>query len=121
MRIKLDENLGSRRVREQLQSGGHDVATVQEQHLQGTLDDHLVEICHDEDRCLVTLDLGFADSVRYVPSAYSGIVVFRLPSRVAVTDIDGALATFLAALSGREVRGKLWIVQGRRIREHQTD
>ena len=121
MRIKLDENVGSVRVSHPLRSAGHDVATVQEQGLHGTTDDGLAEVCRREDRCLVTLDLGFADSVRYVPSTYAGIVVLRLPARVAPTDIDMAVSTLVAALSRGDARGKLWVVQGRRLREHQTD
>lgn len=121
MRIKLDENLGSRRVSDRLRSAGHDVATVQEQALHSAADDRLAKICREEDRCLVTLDLGFADSVRYVPSRYAGIVVLRLPAKVSVSDVDFAISTLVSALTRESARGKLWIVQGRRIREHQGD
>ncbi|HEX5042901.1 MAG TPA: DUF5615 family PIN-like protein [Candidatus Polarisedimenticolaceae bacterium] len=121
MRIKLDENLGSPRFCDPLRAAGHDVATVQEQGLHGEADDGLDRVCQSEDRCLVTLDLGFADSVRYVPSARPGIVVLRVPARVTFAAIDAALATFVDALTRTDVRGKLWVVQGRRVREHQTD
>ena len=121
MRIKLDENLGSRRATEPLRSAGHDVATVQDEALHAAADDRLAEVCRAEGRCLVTLDLGFANSVRYVPSKHAGIVVLRLPARVTLSDVDSAIATLVRALERADVRGKLWIVQGRRIREHQTD
>lgn len=121
MRIKLDENLGSPRVSGQLRSAGHDVATVQEQDLHGTTDDGLAEVCRREGRCLVTLDMGFANSVRYVPSSYAGIVVLRMPARVTLANVDAALATLVTALKRGDIHGRLWVVQGRRIREHQTD
>lgn len=121
MRIKLDENLGARRAVERLRSAGHDVATVTDQQLQSASDDRLAGVCRDEDRCLVTLDLGFADSLRFVPSQFRGIVVLRLPAKRTPPDLYAALDTFVAAAAGRDVNGKLWIVQGRRIREHQEE
>lgn len=121
MKIKLDENVGSPRVSEPLCAAGHDVATVQEEGLRSAADDRLAEVCRTEGRCLVTLDLGFADSVRYVPSKHAGIVVLRLPARVTLADVDFAITILVRALERADVRGKLWIVQGRRIREHQTD
>ena len=121
MRIKLDENLGARRVVDRLRSAGHDVATVPEQSLQSASDARLAEICRSEDRCLVTLDLGFADSVHFVPSRFAGIVVLRLPNNVTSPDVEAAISTLLVALDRRDVRAKLWIVQGQRIREHQEE
>jgi predicted nuclease of predicted toxin-antitoxin system len=121
LRIKLDENLGAHRAVERLRSAGHDVATVPDQRLQAASDVRLAEVCRAEDRCLLTLDLGFSDSVRFVPSRFGGIVVLRLPSKRTPTDLYAALDTFVTAVEGRDVRGKLWIVQGRRIREHQEE
>jgi predicted nuclease of predicted toxin-antitoxin system len=121
LRIKLDENLGARRAVERIRSAGHDVATVIDQQLQSASDDRLAVVCRDEDRCLVTLDLGFADSLRFVPSRFRGIVVLRLPAKRTRADLDAALDAFVTAVEGRDVMGKLWIVQGRRIREHQEE
>ncbi len=107
MRIKLDENLGARRAVERLRSAGHDVATVTDQQLESASDDRLAEVCRDEDRCLVTLDLGFADSVRFVPSRFRGIAVLRLPTKRTPPDLYAALDTFVTAIEGRDVKGKL--------------
>lgn len=60
MKLKLDENLGHR-GQQILSAAGHDTATVAEQHLEGSLDRDLIEHCQREDRCLVTLDLDFAN------------------------------------------------------------
>jgi predicted nuclease of predicted toxin-antitoxin system len=121
LRIKLDENLGARRAVERLRAAGHDVATVPDQRLQAASDVRLAEVCRAEARCLVTLDLGFSDSVRFVPSRFSGIVVLRLPAKRTPSDVYAALDTFVAAVERRNAQGKLWIVQGRRIREHQEE
>ena len=60
MRLKLDENLGNRGA-EALQAAGHDVATVFGQGLMAASDTELIRVCHDERRCLVTLDLDFSN------------------------------------------------------------
>jgi predicted nuclease of predicted toxin-antitoxin system len=67
MKFKLDENFGSR-TQQLFQAYGHDVQTVRMQGLQGSSDMHLFEVCRVEQRCMVTLDLDFADVLRFPPS-----------------------------------------------------
>ncbi len=67
MLIKLDENLGER-GRQLLAGAGHDVATVGDQGLAGTVDPHLIRVCAAERRCLVTLDLDFSTRSSFLPS-----------------------------------------------------
>jgi predicted nuclease of predicted toxin-antitoxin system len=67
MKFKLDENFGSR-TQELFRSAGHDVQTVFDQCIQGCTDMYLYEVCCKEHRCLVTLDLDFADIIRFLPS-----------------------------------------------------
>lgn len=86
MNIKLDENLGSLRVATLLRLAGHDVATVREQGLISTHDEELIDICRSENRCLVTIDRGFGNRLKYNPSHYTGIIGIRLPSRPAFED-----------------------------------
>ena len=64
MKLKLDENLGSRGA-ETLRDAGHEVSTVILQHLGSIPDPKLIELCRKERRDLVTLDLGFANPLRY--------------------------------------------------------
>ena len=60
MRFKLDENLGRQTIYLFLEAG-HDIATVAEQELQGATDNDLIDVCRDEARVLVTLDLDFSN------------------------------------------------------------
>ena len=77
MKFKLDENLGTR-TQHLFKEAGHDIHTVRQENLQGTVDRHLYQICCDEQRCLVTLDLDFTDVLRFPPQQTNGIVVIRV-------------------------------------------
>ena len=74
MKAKLDENLGTRGA-QLLDAHGWDVSTVAAQELCSAADATLAEICRIEERVLVTLDTDFANTLRFRPSKYSGLVV----------------------------------------------
>lgn len=119
MNIKLDENLGSLRVATWLRQAGHDVATVREQSLTSAPDEQLIDICRREAKCLVTVDRGFGNRMRFNPPDYAGIVVIRLPSRPTFEDWREAIETLISGLAVAEVEGKLWIIQSGSIQEYQ--
>nr|WP_198931455.1 MULTISPECIES: DUF5615 family PIN-like protein [Desertifilum] len=120
IRIKLDENLGSLRVVTKLRLAGHDVATVREQSLTSTPDIELASICGEEERCLVTLDRGFGNRLRFNPSDYAGIIVIRLSSQATFAELLQAIETLILGLEQAEVVGRLWIVQPGRILQYQS-
>lgn len=120
MRFKLDENFGDR-VARLFTAAGHDVATVAGERLHGCADRALWETCLREKRCLVTLDLDFADVTRFQPPPDTGVVVVRLPRNPTFLLLAGLVRDLLSALQAETLLGRLWIVEPGRIRIHQSE
>ena len=120
MKLKLDESLG-RRGRQMIAAAGHDVASVADQGLEGSLDGDLLEYCRAEGRCLVTLDLEFANPLVFLPSRYPGIAVLRIPQKASATDLLMLIETLMEALKSEVLIGKLWIVEIGRIRVYEEE
>jgi len=120
VRVKLDENL-ERRWAERLRAAGHDVATVHGQGLCSASDSQLLEACRSEGRCLVSLDLGFANPMVFRPSEYAGIAVLRLPSRPAADDLPAMMDLLVAEMKVASLEGRLWVVEPGRIRQYQPE
>ncbi|HVS69690.1 MAG TPA: DUF5615 family PIN-like protein [Phycisphaerae bacterium] len=67
MKLKLDENLGTR-CQELLRAAGHDVMTVADQQMTSVSDSVLIAACATEGRALVTLDLDFSNPLLSHPT-----------------------------------------------------
>lgn len=119
MKFKLDENLGQRGA-QVLKKYGFDVATVVEQSLCSASDPQLIEICHREERCLVTLDMDFSNPFLFNPRHYSGIAVIRLSVKSSPNDLYQAIDLLGSVLMKTSITGKLWIIQNNKIREYQS-
>lgn len=117
MKVKLDENLGTR-GQEFLHSKGFDVETVVSQGLCGASDRALIDVCRNEQRCLVTLDFDFSNPVQFPPDTYAGIVVLKLPKDPTVDDILDCLHALVRAVDPTDLEGKLRVVSKTRIREY---
>lgn len=118
MKVKLDENLGTRGA-QILEAGCCDVLTVVAESLCSSSDETLIEVCRAEQRVLISLDKDFSSILRFPPARYAGLVVLRLPEPLTPSTIEDALRRFLEASAGQDLAGRLWIVDSRRIREFE--
>ncbi len=114
MKIKVDENLPID-VARILADAGHDALTVHDQSMRGSKDLSLISRCKEEDRALITLDIGFADIRNYDHSQYPGIIVFRLQWQDK-DHILSVISRLMGLLETDELHGKLWIVDESRVR-----
>jgi|SRR3990170_4612260 len=114
MRFKLDENFDLRLI-PLVAEGGHDVDAVLEEGLSGQPDEAIYQACITSGRILITLDLDFSNPFRFPPAQTEGIVVVR-PPRAVLPLIRATLASALADLKARPLRGLLLIVEPGRIR-----
>ena len=120
MKFKLDENFGTR-TQKLFQDEGHNIQTVFAQKLQGCSDQQLYDVCCAEQRCLVTLDLDFADVIRFPPNRTKGIIVIRLSIHLSPSLLEQLVSQFLQTLRQMVPDKKLWIVEIGRIRIHESD
>ncbi len=114
MRLKIDENL-PQEVAQLLCENGHDAISVFDQTLTGETDPTIFDVCRNESRVLMTLDLDFANIQAYPPAAAAGIVVLRLVRQDKSRVLD-VVKRLIPALAQNSVAGQLWIVEDDRIR-----
>ncbi len=118
MKFKLDENVDLR-ILARFRLTGYDIATVPEQKMTSAPDQELIEVCRQEERCLVTADQDFSNRKRYDPANYYGIVLIRLPAQMKLSDWCEAIDTLVEGLEVSSVVGKLWIIRNNSIQEYQ--
>ena len=114
MRFKTDENIPTEAV-DLLRTAGHDAVSVFDQSLGGHADSRIAFVCKQEDRALITLDTDFADIRTYPPRDYPGLLVLRLAKQSA-PEVLRVMRRLLEVLRTADCRGRLWIVEGERIR-----
>lgn len=119
MKFKLDENIDPR-SKEILVQAGHDVIMAQEEGLSGASDMQIAGRVRVEGRCLITLDLDFADVLSFPPHQYYGIIVLRHPKPTTKRLLD-MIRQLAEVLQAENPEKKLWIVEPGRLRVHEEE
>jgi predicted nuclease of predicted toxin-antitoxin system len=119
VRFKIDENLPID-VADLLRSAGHDALTVFDQRLIGEEDSRILDICQEEERTLVTLDLDFSDVRSYPPQEYFGLLVLRLHQQDKMYVVE-TIRRIIPLLQHEQIERRLWIVEENRIRVRGED
>ena len=114
MRFKLDENLDTR-LMTWLASLGHDAQTVRDEQLSGGPDERIFEAAVQERRCLITLDLDFANPFRFPTRGSSGTIVLRV-TVPSLRMIRLLLEQAIAFTGTESIEEKIWIVEPGRVR-----
>lgn len=118
MRFKLDENFGAS-VQKIFEEAGHDSLTVRDENLHGAPDPEVFAAARREERTLVTMDHDFGNVLAYRHEEAAGVAVINPPGRASLPLLRLLIRTLLEAVKQNEIRGRLWIVEPDRIREHE--
>lgn len=119
-KFKLDENFG-RKLQQVFHDRGHDAVTVRDEKLHGANDPRVLDAASAEGRILVTMDQDFANVLLFPPVATAGVAVIRFPGQASMRLLETLIVALLEALEQKRIKGKLWIVEPGRIREHQNN
>ena len=114
MKFKIDENLPLE-LAEILNAEGHDASTIYWQNMGGEPDSNVALVCKEEERIIVTLDIGFADIRTYPPHEFPGIIVIRSKAQDKFTIIE-CFEHIVPLLKLQPLSQKLWIVEKDRLR-----
>ncbi|MBF0489134.1 MAG: DUF5615 family PIN-like protein [Candidatus Omnitrophica bacterium] len=106
MQFLSDENFRLDVV-EYLENQGHDVKKVSRR----SSDSNVASLAKKEKRILLTNDSDFANTLRFKPKDYYGILVFRIHSP-RFHKFKETLEEFLAIYGSSLIKGKLFIIDG---------
>lgn len=115
LRFKLDENF-SHHLAKRFEEAGYDVETILDEQMSGAPDDNLFQTVIAEQRCLVTLDLDFANIIRYPTDGTAGIVVIRPNRPITLAVLESFTKQLLAEVAHQNPANCLWILEERKLR-----
>ena len=112
--LKLDENL-SRHLKGELAAIGFDSLTAADEGLLSRPDGEVAAAAKQEGRILLSLDLDFANVMKYPPGSHPGIVLFR-PTTLGPGAVNRFVTAFLGAHDLAALFGCLDVVEPGRVR-----
>lgn len=117
--LKLDENLSDQLLVE-ARKRGFDAESVRSQRVTGSRDEVLFELCREEGRTLITLDLDFSDPLHFAPSDTAGTIVLR-PRRPSMEQTAALFNAALSRLESDSAANSIWIIEPGRVRIYRRE
>jgi len=117
--LKLDENL-SRHLKARLAELGYDVVTVGDEGLLSRPDHEVGEAARTEGRMLFTLDLDFANLVKFPPGTHPGIVLIR-PATLGPVEVNRFVTEFASRYDLTPLAGAVVVVEPGRVRVRRAE
>lgn len=114
MKFKIDENLPVQVV-DIIKEAGFEADSVYDERLGGSPDSSIFDVCQNDKRILVTLDLDFSDIRLYPPDSHFGIIILRLNS-LSKNKIIQKIKQILPVIKTESLEACIWIVDERKIR-----
>ncbi len=105
----LLDNCVPRKYRALLESWGYPVRFLHDYGSADAADDQVIALAQELDAILLTVDMDFANILRYPPQDYAGLVVVRYQP-LDETELNGALRQALADLYRDGLRQVLVVV-----------
>ena len=99
-----------------LNSKGFDTIHVKTSGLSGTKDPELFKIAQQEQRIIISRDLGWANIKNYPPNSHCGLVILRLPFEAIAVEICQVLEQFIDRVDISEIACATVIVDKNKFR-----
>jgi predicted nuclease of predicted toxin-antitoxin system len=116
----IDENM-ARTTASVLQAAGHRVFDVCDVGLKARPDQDVFEYAQSVSSTIVTRDLGFASTVRFLLGSHLGIVVLRVLNEVTTRQVNATLLAALSTLTDPDFPGTLVIVEPQHTRVRRPE
>lgn len=111
----IDEDM-NRSVAEVLRKLGHQVKDVRDEGLRSRSDTEIFQFAQQHQAVILTADLDFGDTVRFLLGSHHGIVIARFPNEFSTSKINAEIAQGLASVTDQDLKGNLIIVSPGRVR-----
>ena len=99
-----------------LNSKGYDTIHVKTSRLSGTKDPELFIFAQEQQRIIISRDLGWANIKNYPPSSHCGLIILRVPFEAIAMEIRQVVEQFIDLVDISEIVGATVIVDKNKYR-----
>ena len=118
MRFLTDENI-AKSVVQALRKLEFDVKDIKEERLQGTSDEHIIQLANREDRIIITHDKDFGDLLSNQTIRHKGVILVRLKKQGPDNTIR-VLSDLLRSDIGDKIKDNILVVSETKTTIHTS-